>query len=100
MERLDKIIANRGIASRREVKELLRQGRVLVDGVPASAPDVKVSAETAAITVDGVPVSGERYTYLLLHKPAGVLTATEDKLQPTVMELLPEPLRRRGLAPV
>ena len=79
MERLDKIIANRGIASRREVKELLRQGRVLVDGVP---------------------VSGERYTYLLLHKPAGVLTATEDKHQPTVMELLPESLRRRGLAPV
>lgn len=100
MERLDKIIANRGIASRREVKELLRQGRVLVDGVPASAPDVKVSAETVAITVDGVPVSSERYTYLLLHKPAGVLTATEDKYQPTVMELLPESLRRRGLAPV
>lgn len=100
MERLDKIIANRGIASRREVKELVRQGRVLVDGVPASAPDVKVSAEKVAITVDGVPVSGERYTYLLLHKPAGVLTATEDKHQPTVMELLPESLRRRGLAPV
>ena len=45
MERLDKIIANRGIASRREVKELVRQGRVLVDGVPASAPDVKVVAD-------------------------------------------------------
>ena len=59
-----------------------------------------MSAETVAITVDGVPVSGERYTYLLLHKPAGVLTATEDKHQPTVMELLPESLRRRGLAPV
>ena len=100
MERLDKIIANRGIASRREVKDLVRQGRVLVDGVPASAPDVKVSAETVAITVDGVLVSSERYTYLLLHKPAGVLTATEDKRQPTVMELLPESLRRWGLAPV
>ena len=79
MERLDKIIANRGIASRREVKELVRQGRVLVDGVP---------------------VCGERYLYLLLHKPAGVLTATEDKRQPTVMDLVPEPWRRRGLAPV
>ena len=51
MERLDKIIANRGIASRREVKELVRQGRVLVDGVPAAAPDMKISPETAAITV-------------------------------------------------
>ena len=100
MERLDKIIANRGLVSRREVKDLVRQGRVLVDGVPASAPDVKVSAETTAITVDGVPVSGERYTYLLLHKPAGVLTATEDKRQPTVMDLIPEKLRRRDLAPV
>ena len=100
MERLDKIIANRGIASRREVKELVRQGRVLVDGVPASAPDVKVSAEKVAITVDGVPVSGERYTYLLLHKPAGVLTATEDRRQPTVLELLPPELRRIDLAPV
>ena len=46
MERLDKIIANRGIASRREVKELVRQGRVLVDGVPASAPDVKVDRKS------------------------------------------------------
>ena len=100
MERLDKIIANRGLASRREVKDLVRQGRVLVDGVPASAPDVKVSAEAAAITVDGVLVSGERYTYLLLHKPAGVLTATEDKRQPTVLDLIPEELRRRDLAPV
>lgn len=100
MERLDKIIANRGIASRREVKELVRQGRVLVDGVPASAPDVKVSAETVAITVDGVPVSGERYTYLLLHKPAGVLTATEDSRQRTVLDLLPPELRKRGLSPI
>lgn len=100
MERLDKIIANRGIASRREVKELVRQGRVLVDGVPASAPDVKVSAETVAITVDGVPVSSERYTYLLLHKPAGVLTATEDSRQRTVLDLLPPELRKRGLSPV
>ena len=54
MERLDKIIANRGVASRREVRELVRQGRVLVDGVPAAAPDMKVAAETAAIVVDGV----------------------------------------------
>ena len=98
MERLDKIIANRGIASRREVKELVRQGRVLVDGVPAPSADMKVSLETAAVTVDGVAVSGERYTYLLLHKPAGVLTATEDRRQPTVMDLLPQQYRR--LAPV
>ena len=100
MERLDKIIANRGAASRREVKDLVRQGRVLVNGVPASAPGMKVAAETAVITVDGVTLSAERYLYLLLHKPAGVLTATEDKRQPTVLDLIPETYRRRDLAPV
>ena len=100
MERLDKIIANRGAASRREAKDLVRQGRVLVNGVPASAPDMKVAAETAVITVDGVTLSAERYLYLLLHKPAGVLTATEDKRQPTVLDLIPETYRRRDLAPV
>ena len=100
MERLDKVIANRGVASRREVKALVRQGRVLVDGVPAAAADMKVAAETAVITVDGVMLGSERHIYLLLHKPAGVLTATEDKRQPTVLELIPQEWRRRDLAPV
>ena len=100
MERLDKVIANRGVASRREVKALVRQGRVLVNGIPAAAPDMKVEAETAAITVDGVTLDSERHIYLLLHKPAGVLTATEDKRQPTVLNLIPQEWRRRDLAPV
>lgn len=100
MERLDKVIANRGVASRREVKALVRQGRVLVDGVPATAPDMKVAAETAVITVDGMTLGSERHIYLLLHKPAGVLTATEDKRQPTVLDLIPQEWRRRDLAPV
>ncbi len=100
MERLDKVIANRGAASRREVKALVRQGRVLVDGVPAAAADMKVDAETAVITVDGVTLGSERHIYLLLHKPAGVLTATEDKRQPTVLDLIPQEWRRRNLAPV
>ncbi len=100
MERLDKVIANRGVASRREVKALVRQGRVLVDGVPAAAPDMKVAAETAVITVDGMTLGSERHIYLLLHKPAGVLTATEDKRQPTVLDLIPQEWRRRDLAPV
>ncbi len=100
MERLDKVIANRGAASRREVKTLVRQGRVLVDGIPAAAADMKVDAAAAVITVDGVALESERHVYLLLHKPAGVLTATEDKRQPTVLELIPPEMRRRELAPV
>ena len=100
MERLDKVIANRGAASRREVKTLVRQGRVLVDGIPAAAADMKVDAATAVITVDGVALESERHVYLLLHKPAGVLTATEDKRQPTVLDLIPPEMRRRELSPV
>ena len=100
MERLDKVIANRGVASRREVKALVRQGRVLVDGIPAAAADMKVDAAAAVITVNGVTLGSERHIYLLLHKPAGVLTATEDKRQPTVLDLIPPEMRRRELAPV
>lgn len=100
MERLDKVLAATGRWSRREVKQLVRQGQVRVNGAAATSAEEKVEPETAVITVGGEPVRLQKYTYVMLHKPAGVLTATEDKHQPTVMELLPESLRRRGLAPV
>lgn len=100
MERLDKLIAACGAASRREVKTLVRQGRVKVDGAVASSADMKVDEERAVITVDGVALHYEKFLYVLLHKPAGVLSATEDKRQATVLDLLPEMYRKRGLAPV
>lgn len=100
MERLDKILAGTGRWSRREVKELVRQGRVRVDGQTARTAEEKVAPEAAAITVDGQPVETERFTYVMLHKPAGVLSATEDSRQQTVLDLLPGELRRRGLSPV
>lgn len=100
MERLDKLIAACGAVSRREVKTLVKQGRVRVDGVLAAAADVKVDENTAVITVDGVELKYEKFVYVLLHKPVGVLTATEDKRQATVLDLLPEEYRKRGIAPV
>ena len=100
MERLDKLIAACGAASRREVKTLVKQGCVRVDGVLAAAADVKVDENTAVITVDGVELKYEKFVYVLLHKPAGVLSATEDKRQATVLDLLPEEYRKRGIAPV
>lgn len=99
VERLDKLLAGTGRWSRREVKELVRRGQVKVDGVTATAADGKYP-DTAAITVDGEAVKLRRFTYVLLHKPAGVLTATEDRRQATVIDLLPPELRRIGLAPV
>lgn len=100
MERLDKIISATGKKSRREVHEMVRQGRVLVDGKPAPAADMKVDPQTAVILLDGEPLGYEKFTYVMLHKPAGVLTATEDRRQETVLDLLPPELRRRALSPV
>ena len=100
MERLDKLLAATGRWSRREVKQLVRQGQVLVNGVPAASAEKKYDPASAAFTVCGQPLTLRRYTYVLLHKPAGVLTATEDRRQRTVLELLPAEYRRRGIAPV
>lgn len=97
--RLDKFLADTGRWSRSEAKALIRAGRVLVDGVPARSGDGKVG-ETSTITVDGEVLAGGRARYLMLHKPAGLLSATEDRDQPTVLDLLTPELRRLGLFPV
>ena len=98
MERLDRILANTGRWSRKEARELIRAGRVTVDGQRARAPEEKCDP-SAALAVDGEAVSGERLVYLMLHKPAGLVSATEDPRQPTVLSLLPDHLRRVGLFP-
>lgn len=100
MERLDKIISATGKKSRREVKELVRQGRILVNGKIAAAADMKIDPQQAEIVLDGEPLGYEKYTYVMLHKPAGVLSAVEDRKQKTVLDLLPEELQKRGLSPV
>ena len=100
MERLDKLLAGTGKWSRREVKALVRQGLVRVDGRLAASAEDKLDPAAAVITVAGETVALHRFTYVMLHKPAGVLTATEDRKQPTVLDLLPPELRRIGLAPV
>ena len=99
-QRLDKIIASTGRFSRREVKLLARQGRILVDGRSIRDTAEKADPETAEITVDGEPLRYRRYTWVMLHKPAGYLSATEDGRGPTVLDLLPQDLQRQGLFPV
>ena len=98
MERLDKILANTGRWSRKEVRELVRAGRVSVDGVVARTPEEKHDPG-AWFQVGGQTISGERLVYLMLHKPAGLVSATEDPREPTVLSLLPQHLQRVGLFP-
>lgn len=100
MERLDKLLAGTGKWSRREVKALVRQGLVRVDGRLAASAEDKLDPAAAIVTVAGETISLCRFAYVMLHKPAGVLTATEDRKQPTVLDLLPLELHRIGLAPV
>ncbi len=97
MERLDKILSQAGY-TRKEARELIAQGRVTVDGAVAARPEGKYAPE-AVVTVDGGELQ-RGHVYLMLHKPAGVVSSTDDPRERTVLELLPDDLRRRGLFPV
>ena len=99
MERLDKLLAGTGRWSRKEVKELVRTGRVRVNGVLAGKPEDKHDPDSLFI-VDGEQVFCGKLVYIMMHKPGGVLSATEDARQKTVIDLLPEHLRKVGLFPV
>ena len=99
-QRRDKLLASTGRWSRREAKVLVKEGRVLVDGAPARSAEDRADPESSRILVDGAPLDWRAFTYVMLHKPAGVLSATEDRRQPTVLDLLPEELRRKDLFPV
>jgi 16S rRNA pseudouridine516 synthase len=97
MKRLDKLLSDTGRWSRREVKKLIRAGRVTVNG-SAAAADEKFDP-AACIEVDGEKIICETHCYIMLHKPAGLLSATRDPRQPTVLNLFPQHLRRIGLFP-
>jgi len=99
-QRLDKIIASTGRYSRREVKTLVREGRVLVDGRIAASAEEKCDPERARIRVNGEEIGYREHTYVMLHKPAGVLSATEDGRGETVLDLLAPEYRKIGLFPV
>ena len=98
--RLDKYLCDLGLASRREVKELIRAGRVTLDGETAAKPEQKLDPAHARVTLDGRTLSYQRFHYYMMDKPEGVITATEDRSQRTVLDLLPPELQRLGLFPV
>ena len=100
MERLDKFLCDSGAGTRSQVKLILRSGRVLVDGKPEKDGSRKVDGEKNEIFLDGAPVGGMRRVVLLLNKPQGYVTATEDARDRTVMELLPPQYAHLELKPV
>ena len=99
MERIDKIIASQGQYSRKEVKALIAKGRIAVDGRIVSSSSEKADPMTMLLTVDGKPLEFKRNLYLVLNKPKGYVSATEDRDHPTVLDLVPQEYRGRDLFP-
>ena len=100
MERLDKFLSASGAGSRSQVKELLKAGRVTVDGAVERDPGRKVDPKFQTVALDAAPLGGRRRVVLMLHKPAGYVTATSDARERTVMELLPPEYKHMDLNPV
>ena len=100
MDRLDKFLSASGAGTRSRVKELLKAGRVTVDGGVERDPGRKVDPDVQEIRLDGEILGGRRRVVLMLHKPAGFVTATSDAHERTVMELLPPEYRHLDLNPV
>lgn len=98
--RLDKLLNDAGLGSRKELKKLIKSGRVTVNGSAAARPETQVDPERDQVCLDGERVACSRFHYYMMDKPRGVLTATRDSKQETVLDLLPERLRRMGLFPV
>ena len=96
--RLDKFLADMGRGTRSQIREMAKKGRISINGQPVKKTDLKVDPERDAVAVDGQPVAYVTHEYYMLHKPAGVVTATEDNLHRTVMDLLKT--ARKDLFPV
>lgn len=98
MDRIDKILAKNLNISRTDAKALLKQGRVFVDDEKIKTGDFKCS-DNANIVVDGKPISNNKFVYIMMNKPKGVVSASKGKGEKTVVDLVPNELKRKGLFP-
>lgn len=100
MERLDKFLCDSGAGTRSQVKQLLKAGRVTVDGKTEKDPGRKIDPAANAVQLDGSAMGGYARRVVMMNKPMGYVTATEDAKEKTVMELLPEQMRHWDLKPI
>lgn len=99
MERLDKLISNSGTLSRKEVHRLIKSGRVSVDGITIKDRGFNIDPQNANIKIDGTELQLQKYTYIMMNKPQGVISAARDGKEKTVIDLVPADLRRKNLFP-
>ena len=100
MERLDKFLTNAGVATRSQIKAILKTGRISVDGKAVKDGSVKIDPEKQTVTLDGEVIGGRKRLVVMLNKPEGFVTSTEDPRDRTVMELLPKEYAHQELKPV
>ena len=93
VKRLDRLLSELGVATRSELRQIIKSGRVTVDGAAAARPDMKIEEQGHSICVDGAELCTNRLRYFMMDKPEGVLSATEDKRQETVLDILPPDIR-------
>ena len=99
LERIDKILSSQNIASRSGIKALIRSGSILANGQIVKRPEEKYDPMTTRFIVNGQSVTVQQFVYIMLNKPQGVLSASNDKHAKTVIDLLPEEWKRRDLFP-
>lgn len=97
--RLDKFLTHLGVASRTEAARAARCGEILVDGLPVTRTNVQIDPKQQVVTFRGEVLSYHEVVWLMLYKPSGILSATEDGKGRTVIDLLPERLQKQGLFP-
>lgn len=100
MERLDKILASQGVGTRSEVRKLIWMGKVTVDGVVEKRIDFKLDPDAHVVALEGRPLNYRKYLYIMMNKPAGVVSASNDSHVKTVIDILPDDMKRKGLFPV
>lgn len=99
MERLDKILASQGTLSRRDVKEIIKKGRVTLNGIVVRDSAVKVDLNTDTVAIDGEQIALKKHIYIMMNKPQGVISASDSENDETVVDLVPDELFRKGLFP-
>lgn len=99
MERLDKILASQGALSRKEVKEMIKKGRILLNGTVVKDSSVKIDENIDVVSVDGTEIQLKKHIYIMLNKPQGVVSASDSETDETVVDLVPDELYRKGLFP-
>lgn len=97
--RIDKLLSEMGKATRTESAKLARQGKILVNGIPVKRADTHINPQSDIITLCGAKIDYKRFTYIMLNKPEGYVSATEDTREKTVLDLLSDEERRKNLFP-